>query len=259
MQDRCREFRRSLLLSVSGPEPTHPLGCNRCHAFEASLRQTRVLLRAAAGSWQPSEALRRRVVETVERERSRADARRGARSRLRLEVAAAVSLAAAILVAFTWSATHTGRHNAATVAQGLVDDFLDYAPAGPEKLQVASADPAVIEAFFARHVRIAARLPALREAVLSGGRRCDLDGRPAALAFFERSGLGVATPISLFAFEPRGEDFSKLAPVPGAPRYRQLSLRGVTVILWQERGLVYALAGALDAPELVQLLEEGGR
>jgi len=259
MQDRCREFRRSLLLSESGPKPAHALGCNRCHAFEASLRQTQLLVRAAAENLQPSEALRRRVVETVERERSRADVRRRTRSRLRVGLVAAGPVAMAAVIVLVLAPAWFGQHRADKICAGLVDDFFEFAPAGPEKLQVASADPAAVEAFFARHVRIAARLPPLREAVLSGGRRCDLDGRPAALAFFERNGLGVATPISLFAFEPRGEDFSKLAPVPSAPRYRQLSLRGVTVILWQERGLVYALAGALDAPELVQLLEEGGR
>lgn len=259
MQERCREFRGALLLSEGGPEPPHPLGCARCHAFEASLRQTRALLRDVGESWQPPETLRRRVAETVERERRRSEARRRARSRVWVGLAAALSVAAVITAAFVLSGRHSGRHRADVIVGALIDDFLEYGPAGPEKLQVASADPAAIEAFFARHVRIAARLPVLREAALSGGRRCDLDGRPAALAFFERNRSGATVPVSLFAFEPRGEDFSKLAPVPGASGYRQISLRGVTIVLWQERGLVYALAGALDAPELVKLLEEGGR
>jgi hypothetical protein len=259
MQDRCREFRRSLLLCESGSEPTHPLGCAPCHTFEASVRQTRVLVRDVAESWQPSEALRRRVAETVDRERRRSEARRKARSRVGVGLGAALPLAVVVAIVLLWSAAHTGRGRVDAVAGALVDDFLEFGPAGPEKLQVASADPALIEAFFARHVRIAARIPDLREAALSGGRRCDLAGRPAALAFLERHGSTKTAPASLFAFEPRGEDFSKLALVPGAPRYRQLSLRGVTIVVWQERGLVYALAGALDAQELVSLLAEEGQ
>ncbi|MBI3184162.1 MAG: hypothetical protein HYZ28_18675 [Myxococcales bacterium] len=246
---RCREFRRAFLLAGEGTHAgSHPGACAECRAFVDAERSVGGLLRSHAPRWRASDQLRRRVEAVLHRHRSRRLLQR------RALLAASIALVAGGGLGWWWlRADGTARARAA--CDLMAEDFLKYAPRGAEKLQVSSASAAVVEAFFAEELRLGARVPRLSEAVVLGGRRCNLGGRPAALIFLEREGPAGHQPLSLFAFEPRGEDWTSAASAPGPRPRRFLSSRGVGILVWEERGLTYALAGALDAAELASVLD----
>lgn len=82
-------------------------------------------------------------------------------------------------------------------------------------------------------------------------------GRPAALVFYQRdSAEADPEPLSLFVFETAGEDFSAMDELDGLPGKRTChrASRGVGIIVWEERGLVYALTAALETEQLGALL-----
>ena len=91
-----------------------------------------------------------------------------------------------------------------------------------------------------------------------GARRCSLDGRPTALVFYAlRDPSGDGPDIaSLFAFEGHGEDWSAMRRLPGGNRVLcHAHRKGVSVLVWERMGLVYALATGLDEPELLAMAE----
>lgn len=144
-----------------------------------------------------------------------------------------------------------------STAEFLVDDHLKYARRDA-RTQLATSSPAELQSWFEHQVELAAKLPELRGARLIGGRRCKVQGRPAALAFYEKTGTDgrASEPLSLFVFEPGGEDWSEMEEVPGlhGKRLCRHHQRGVGLLIWEERGLVYAVAGALEADELRTLV-----
>jgi hypothetical protein len=251
MDERCREFRRVFLLSEDSPgDDPHARACPDCRAFAEVERKTAEVLRVHAPRWQPPAHLREGIAATLEQERSKSA--RGRTTRRALVAAAAVLAligGAAMLRVLSLSDRQQQAH-ATTVL--VADDFLKFASLGAEKLQVSSGDDAEVERFFAEHLRLAAKIPRLNGLALVGGRRCNLGGRPAALIFFERRERERPEPYALFVFEPRGEDWSAMPEVPELRGRRAChqSQRGVGILIWEERGLVYALAGAQDIEHL---------
>jgi anti-sigma factor RsiW len=164
-----------------------------------------------------------------------------------------VSGALAIWIA---GAETAGQRRAHATTEEIVADFLKYARLGPEGLQILSRDPASVERFFAERIRLAAKVPRFSGVTLIGGRQGNLGSRPAALLFFEQRGPEGADPLSLFVFEPQGEDWSRMPEVKGLSGRRTCHehKHGVGVLVWEERGLTYALAGALELDQLKGLL-----
>jgi hypothetical protein len=256
MNERCREFRKAWLTSETPEAPdSHVHSCGECRAFADAEWQTTQLLRSLAPKWQPPVQLRERVAATLERERSR----RPRLARRRVMIAAAALALAVVGTTSAWVLTSdaSGYESAHQTTALIAEDFLKFASKGPEKLQVASGDPAVVERFFAEHLQLAAKVPRLHGLTLVGGRRCNLGGRPAALIFLEREEPGGPEPYALFVFEPGGEDWSTMPELPTLHGRRAChqSKRGVGIILWEERGLVYALAGAEEIEHLSRAAE----
>lgn len=253
MSSECRSFRREWLLADQRDE-AHADLCASCAGWVDRERSTQALLAAQRGLWSASAQLRDRVSGTLERER-RQGADRGRWSRRRA-LGVAVGLAAAAAgVAFGWSALRgQSRNRARDVLSLLVADHLEFARRGPERLKIASGSPGEVEGYFEAHLQIAPRVPALAGAVLEGGRRCNLGGTAAALVFYRH--VPSDESLSLFVFEADDADFRSLGrslELAGRPHV-EVHQQGVGVLVWQERGLIYALAGAVDERELARAL-----
>lgn len=251
MDERCREFRRVFLLDEGPPgEDPHPRACADCRAFAEAERKTAEVLRAHAPRWQPPAHLREGITATLDKERS--NRARGLYMRRALVAAAAVLMLIGGAAMWRVMSPRDGQQRAHATTVLIADDFLKFASLGPEKLQISSGDGAEVERFFAEQLRLAAKIPRLNGLALVGGRRCNLGGRPAALIFFGRHASESSEPYALFVFEPRGEDWSAMPEVPELRGRRAChqSKRGVGILIWEERGLVYALAGAQDIEHL---------
>lgn len=257
MNQGCHDFRSAFLVSDGGGSAdSHLASCDDCRAFVRTEQATKGMLRAHAPRWSASIELRERLTTILEKERRVGPARRQVRRRALVAGAVACVVAAAIGT-WRWGGEHAGRQRAHAVTDLVVEDFLKYSTLGAEKFQISSADPATVEVFFREELQLAAKVPRFHGAALIGGRRCSLAGRPAALMFLERRNASAPAPLSLFVFESGGEDWSAMEEVPGLTGRRAChrSQRGVGVLVWEERGLVYALVGAEEIGDLVSVVE----
>lgn len=257
VEERCQEFRRSFLYAEDGFQDDHHLaGCASCRAFVETERATARLVKTSASSVQTPLSLRDSVTVALAHERVRH------RRLIRLRNAAAVAAGTVLLVAAAagiWSfrrAAVSGRHHDA--ADLIARDFLEYAGRGAESLELTGSDSGMMEAFFADKLRLAVQLPALKDAYLVGGRRCSLEGKPAALVLLRARGRDEKDQLALFTFEQQSRDnwaWPDEGGSIGNPRHH--AARGVGIVSWQARGLVYALAGTEDADRLAARLGSG--
>ncbi len=244
IDDACRSYRRAAVTGDAAPAHA----CDACAQFVERERDTAELVRRHRPEWRAPSELRERIAIAIEAARAHRDpAPIHTRRRAVVAIAAAV-VVAAVVTWLVWPRAD-GRARADETADQIVSDYLEYAQRA-DKAQIASASPAELEAWYAGEVKLAATVPQLRGARIVGGRHCHLGDRSVALTFFELAGEHGAspTPLSLFVFEPRGEDWSKLetvASLPGKKKACRHERRGVALLVWQERGLDYVLAGAL--------------
>ncbi len=133
------------------------------------------------------------------------------------------------------------------LASILVDDHARYQSATTE---VTSSEPEVINAWFRDRVRFSVQPPRLSDSSLVGGRLCSLRGRPAALVFYRKP----QNMISLFVLDGRDIELPKehLIALEERPRFVTAE-RGYNVVMWKERGLLYALVSDIRSAELLQL------
>jgi len=254
----CRAYRAAFLTGElpAGPLAHHEAECALCCRFRQAEQDVGDALRTVAPRFVAPASLRDKIATMLEAERARAGAPGLRRRFVWLGVAAALAAAVALIVSRVFG--DAGPDQARATSSLVVQDYFQFAHAGSEKLQVAAVDDAAsVEAFFRERLGFEAKLPPLSGARLLGGRRCSLAGRPAALAFYERPiATGLTEPVLLFVFQPAGEDWSGMRPVPGLVKRRASvhQARGVGLLVWEERGLVYMLAGNRDGDELATLL-----
>ncbi len=258
MRDACRTYRREHLLDADSDDShRHAEHCVNCQRFHEMERATAALVQAHRATLVAPAALRDRIAATLETERASGAAGHRRPSTLRRAlIAASVLIPLMVGLVILLSTRSSGRSRADEVAELIVEDHLKYARR-EDRLQLASASPAEMQGWFEQELQLAAKIPELRNATLVGGRRCKLGGRPAALAFYERrDAAGRSEPISLFVFEPRGEDWSGMHEVTGLAGKRACRHhdRGVGLLVWEERALIYVVTGALDADELAELV-----
>lgn len=266
MRETCKDFRRSFLQGEIDPNlDEHTTECPECRHFKDMEHRTIEVVRTGRPRWTASSSLRERVVATLEAEREaghRTNPRRlWTRRNVLLFAGLTATAAATVLFVAPGPLRNAGHRRAHSTAELLVDDHLKYARRSDHN-QLTTSSPAELQGWFEHQVELAAKLPDMHGARLVGGRRCSVQGRPAALAFYEKIGDDGrrSEPLSLFVFEPRGEDWSEMEEVPGlgGKRLCHHHQRGVGLLIWEERGLVYAVAGALEADELRALVAPTG-
>jgi len=144
-----------------------------------------------------------------------------------------------------WSGTMT------PLAAELAGKHLLYGEGQGGALEMMTSEATTMGAWFQGRLGFPVRLPsvALRPERLLGGRISSVADRPAAYALYNRSGR----PISLFVtrripFTRRGWTERH---VDGAELYFA-SLRGVTLVWWEEKDRLYAAASIGDEDSLVE-------
>lgn len=79
----------------------------------------------------------------------------------------------------------------AAITQALVAEHIHYTHT-PDPLEITSADPGAVSAWFQDRVPFAVRIPQLNHGRVLGGRRCSPLGRLGAAVFYERDGRRVS-------------------------------------------------------------------
>ena len=222
----------------------HVASCARCARELASLefaKQHAPTLYAAAPL---PDGLAARVRASLDAEDRRVQPARWTR---RAWIGGALAAAAAIVV-FVRT-----RHRA-TIPELVAADFLAY-DSGTALLAVESADPKVVEAFFAANgaaFRTRVLDLGMMQYRLVGGRVHQLDGRTCA-EFAYRGPGNVALVCQMYE--------GRVADLPAAAEQREHGgidfyvhhFQGVTAVFWAEGGVVCVLAATLPSEDVVQL------
>lgn len=136
-----------------------------------------------------------------------------------------------------------------SLIEKIVNDhigFLSYSG-----LQISSSDPEEIRAWFKGRIDFGLVLPDI-SAELRGARLCLLNNKRLALIFYECSG----SQLSLFMttkLNPERLLWGKEVMIKGK-KVHVVERKGYNLLLWQERGLTYALVSDLGIDELKKII-----
>ena len=126
-------------------------------------------------------------------------------------------LVLAVISLAGWWWQQRGARGYEEVAQVLVADHIHYLQV-PDAVEIASAKPAEVAAWFRERVSFPVRLPAWNDTRLLGGRLCSLLGQQVALAFYERGGKRLSLFTLAMDAIPPGEKAKIQAANQNNPR-----------------------------------------
>ena len=136
-----------------------------------------------------------------------------------------------------------------SIAKQIVEDHIKFLPM-PEA-QISSSSTDEIKAWFRGKVDFSVNVPDI-SAKLKGGRLCLLDKKRLALLFYEHNG----SLLSLFISD--GINIQKIENgkevLLGGKEMLFIEERGYNLLLWQDRGLTYALVSELSFEEIKRLI-----
>ena len=210
----------------------HIRECAQCREFIEGERAFGSLLRNSIGKDKTPRELKNRVLAMKDHKTLKS---------VYLRIAVVASLLFLVIAGYMLMPHGDG----APVIRQIIDDHIQFRPS--PNIQISASDPEQIETWFRGKVDFSVRIPQLA-ASLRGGRLCFLDGKRFALVFYEHAG----TQISLFITDRM--DFEKIdndkEVLVKDRKVRLVEDRGYTLLLWQERGLSYALISDLDVNEI---------
>ena len=257
MSLECMVARRAMLLREADAPSVreHLERCEGCRRFEAGEQAVAEAVRMRARRAQAPQALRERLVTALEAERGRpAGGRRRSWRAIAVGAAALMLVIAGLILLGPVDGTAEARRTVAA----LTTDHMEYATGGP--MELVSPSPAEVAEWLRTRTRLAVTVPAPPGATVLGARRCRLRGRPAALVSYHLAGSGGdagGSAASLFVFRSAGEEWSSMETL--AERRPKRICRahdsGLSVLVWEERGLTYAFVTEIPEPELMKLAE----
>ena len=219
--------------------------CDACQQFFAAEKSLSALLRKHAPRENASSTLREQVLSRIAEEQQRGTRWSFLRRRSPLFLLALFLLVGLLFAGLWLRSRHT--QESEQLASILVDDHARYQTVTTE---VTSSEPEVINAWFRNRVRFSVQSPRLADSSLVGGRLCNLRGHPAALVVYRKP----KNMISLFVLDGSDIELPRehLIAIDERPCF-VATKRGYNVVMWKERGLLYALVSDIRSAELLQL------
>ena len=215
----------------------HINDCRECREFFEGERAFGSMLRQRAAKDELPAGLRQGILKTAPV--------RDTRSRLLYKL---LSIAA-ILILFAGGYIFKIHRDTMSLAGNIIEDhigFLSYSG-----IQITSTNHDEVKAWFGGRVDFGVNVPEL-SARLKGARLCLLDKKRLALVFYELNG----SQISLFMTDelnPKRLFSGKEVEVRGK-KVRIMEQKGYNLLLWQDRGLTYALVSDLNLEELKKII-----
>ena len=223
---------------------THVASCAHCAREFAALEFAKREALALFADVPMPDGLAARVRASLDAEDHRVQPVRWTR---RAWVGGAIAAAAAIVV---FVRTRRG----ATIPELVAADFLAY-DSGAAPLAVESADPKVVEAFFAANgaaFRTRVLDLGMMQYRLVGGRVHQLDGRTSALFAYRGPG-NSALVCQMYEGSVAGLPQAAERREHGGIDFYVYRVHGVTVVFWPEGAVVCVLASTIPSEDVVQL------
>jgi len=254
----CAAARR-LLREVGGPAGpggelaearAHARGCPRCQEWQEAEVSWRAALRQALSRIETPLRIKERVFSSL------AGARVGAalrKQRRRWTAAVLVLTLAGSAAAGVWFWRERARDGLLVAA--LAEDHLLYA-ARSAPAEFTSSDPGAVARWFSEKVDFAVAAPAIPGADLLGGRLCTLADRRATLWLYSRGDRR----LSLFQMAAQGLPLGSMRVMRAERgRFRCGHRKGVSVLAWVERDVLFALVSDLPEEEMLRLARDAFR
>jgi len=163
------------------------------------------------------------------------------------------AMAAALLFSLTLFRAEWGRPTEhSPLADALVDDFTHFATER-KPLQIASAESDEVSRWLQEKTTLAVRVPALDPTIgtLQGGRKCKINGMPAAFAVF-RIGDELASVVAMQASE---DSLASMRRIDRDGHTHWVDhCRGHTVLACSRGELIYAVVSRLPEKSLLVLM-----
>ncbi len=230
----------------------HVAECARCQAFFASEKRFRNLLMSRLPRETAPVEFRERLAMILARERRRAVEP----SKLlwlksgRNRAIAAGALVLALALVFAVALWLNGRRPSITDRQLASTLIEDHAHTSPGQAEISSSDHKTVESWFDGKVDFSFHLPAVDDSSLKGGKLCNLQGRLAALIFYQHP----ESRVSLFILDGSDLDWPRERTVAVDERNYVLdSMKGYNLVMWKERGLVCSLVSDMGSADLLQM------
>lgn len=158
------------------------------------------------------------------------------------------TVAAAIVVLVTAGYFVSMHKKSPSILDKIVSDHVKFLPA--PQMHVKSSNPNEIREWFRGNVNFPVLPPSI-SATLKGGRLCILDKKHFALLFYEHSG----SPVSVFITDGNVPDDlkTKKEVIIQDKKAYVLHRSGYTILLWEDRGLMYSLVTEMDVKEIKKI------
>ncbi|MBI4686310.1 MAG: DUF4367 domain-containing protein [Nitrospirae bacterium] len=242
---KCNEARKITYLSEYPEVVTedmmeakrHVRECPECRMFFEQERAFASLLRDKAAKDKAPAELRQRLLEAEPAKKMHS----GLMYKI-ISIAAILMLVAGGYIFKLYSDTES-------MVEKIVNDhinFLSYSG-----IQVTSSRSDEIKAWFGDRVDFSVNVPELK-AALKGARLCLLDKKRLALLFYEHNG----SQISLFVTTELDTErlLSGEEVIVKDKKVRIVEQKGYNLLLWQERGISYALVSDLSIDKLKKII-----
>ncbi len=248
----CRAA-RGILRDARGPQITsgvlsealrHLESCEACRTWHAAERGWRETLRDRLPAIETPLPVKERLFASLGEARVGGVIRR--QRRRWISALALVTLLLASLGGLWW---WREVHRDGFLAAALAEDHLLYA-ARPDPAEFRSKDPSAVSNWFSGHVDFAVGPMSLPGTELLGGRLCTLADRRAALWLY-RSG---DRRVSLFQMQAQGLPLGSFRRMTDSGRpYLCSHRKGVSVLAWTRRDVLFALVSDLPEDDLLRL------
>ena len=251
---QCSDLERDLESLVDGEllaadrldYERHLAACSGCQRLVSSRRELRRAVREAVSIPCPS-SLRAKVSEKLDQKDEATLAAAGTFWQRAWQQPAVMLLAGALAgLAAVPMLRPTARENNRPV---VVDAMISRHQL-PLPLDV-TGEPEKVRSWFAGKVPFRVPAPQLEPvASLQGGRLADLGDREAVLLRYQQSGQ----PISVYIFDPQGLELNTRRTVIGNREVFLPDGRGYQVAVFRDRGLGYAVTGAMNEPDFFKVV-----
>jgi anti-sigma factor RsiW len=159
-----------------------------------------------------------------------------------------LAIAASILILTVAGYMYFTHTKSDSVLEKIVNDHIKFLPI--RQAHVDTASPDEITAWFRGRVDFPV-LPPKISAKLSGGRLCILGKKHFALLFYEYN----SSPVSVFITDGNvpGDLKTKKEVMLKDKKAYVLHRSGYTIMLWEDRGLMYALVSEMDVEQIQKI------
>lgn len=168
-----------------------------------------------------------------------------------LELIYRLAAITALLMLFIGGYIYKLHYDTKSIVEDIINDHINFLSSSG--IQISTSNPLLIEDWFKERLDFAVHIPHIR-ANLKGARLCLLRDKRLGLVFYEHSG----SQISLFMTTELNPErlLSGKEVMIGDKEIHFVEQRGFNMLLWQERGVTYALVSQLGIEELKKILKE---